>query len=325
VRQRADWPFESQDDLAPAQYLARVGRIFATFDSRTQDSGNVSFGLEAAGRRWFVKTAGDPTDRSSFLDHAARVELLRNAQRVAASVSHPALPPLCGELASAWGPMLVYDWAPGELLGGTAQSRADPASAHQRFRRLPAVEVTAALQVVLEAHIALCAARWVACDFYDGAMIYDFEARRMWLVDLDTYHRGSFVNDMGRMFGSTRFMAPEELERGAAIDERTTVFTLGRAVSVFLGDGTLEPGAFRGSPAQLAAMTRACSPDPAERFGSVGARRGLARLRRQPGWMVGRGDGAGARRAVRCLRRAAPLPCSRGRRRGASGASARRR
>jgi serine/threonine-protein kinase len=65
------------------------------------------------------------------------------------------------------------------------------------------------------------------------------------------------------MFGSTRFMAPEEFQLGARIDERTTVFSLGRAAFVFLGE--------RGTPPQRAAATRACSPDPAARFATVEA------------------------------------------------------
>ena len=40
-------PFDMQTDLAPAAYLSRVGAVFATFDARTQDSGNVSYGVEA--------------------------------------------------------------------------------------------------------------------------------------------------------------------------------------------------------------------------------------------------------------------------------------
>eukprot|EP01035_Chromulina_nebulosa_P014515 gene14515-19206_t len=79
------WPFDLCPDLDPPTYLGRVGGIFATFDVRTQDSGNISFGVEAGGRRWFVKTAGPPSDTSPFLDHSGRVELLRNAARLAAS------------------------------------------------------------------------------------------------------------------------------------------------------------------------------------------------------------------------------------------------
>jgi serine/threonine-protein kinase len=264
-----DWPFEDRTELAPAAYLSRAGAIFATFDSRTQDSGNVSFGVEASGQRWFVKTAGDPADAAPFPPHAARVALLLNAQRLALSVSDRALPSLRGVIQSAWGPMLVYDWAPGELVGVPAARRADPQSAFQRFRRLPAGELTAAIDAILDAHLKLCGAGWVAGDFYDGSIIYDFAGRRAWLIDLDSYHLGPFTNEMGRLFGSTRFMAPEEFERGARIDERTTVFTLGRMISVFLGDGKLGWAGFRGSEAQHPAMTTACRPDPTARFQTV--------------------------------------------------------
>ena len=41
---------------------------------------------------------------------------------------------------------------------------------------------------------------------------------------------------MGRMSGSTRFMAPEEFQKGRTIDDRTTVFALGRTMSIFLGE-----------------------------------------------------------------------------------------
>jgi hypothetical protein len=44
----------------------------------------------------------------------------------------------------------------------------------------------------------------------------------------ETPERFLTARDMGRLFGSTRFMAPEEFELGVMIDQSTTVFTLGR-------------------------------------------------------------------------------------------------
>ena len=82
----------------------------------------------------------------------------------------------------------------------------------------------------------------------------------MHVVDLDSYRDGPFTNDMGRMFGSSRFMAPEEYERGARIDERTTVFTMGRTVAQFLSLGTTAIDAL---------IARACTPEPGRRFASV--------------------------------------------------------
>jgi hypothetical protein len=265
----ADWPFDDRPELAPPDYLGGLGRVFARFDARTQDSGNISFGVEAGGRRWFVKTAGDPDDPKPFLNHAARVALLNNAQHVAAALEHPATPRLHQVGSSAWGPMLVYDWVDGDLVGTPAERRSDPASPLQRFRALPAAEIIAVMDTIIDVHVRLCGRGWVACDFYDGCLIYDFEARAPHLIDLDTYHLGPFTNEMGRLFGSTRFMAPEEFKKGALIDERTTVFNLGRAMAVFLGDGTLTRAPFRGSDAQCAVVGRACAPNPAERFQTV--------------------------------------------------------
>lgn len=264
-----NWPFDTQTDLAPSAYLSKVAAIFATFDGRTQDSGNVSFGIVSNGYRWFVKTAGDPKNPKPFLPYDARVSLLLNAQRLADAVSHPTLPALLEIVQSAWGPMLVYEWVSGELLNVPSARRTDPESAFQRFRRLPCDELVTAIDTILDAHLKLCAAGWVACDFYDGSIIYDFANHRASLIDLDSYHLGPFTNDMGRMFGSTRFMAPEEFERGAQIDERTTVFTLGRMISVFLGDGDLGSEVFRGSLLQRQAMLKACQFDPKARYPSV--------------------------------------------------------
>jgi serine/threonine-protein kinase len=202
-----------------------------------------------ADRRYFVKTAGDPDD-TPYLDFDARVALLRNAARLA-DVTHPLLPALHAVIESPGGPLLVYDWRDGEHLG---TDRADPAGAHQRFRALPADEIVTALDELYDLHRKLDAAGWVEGDFYDGSLLYDFERHRLTVVDLDSYHLGPFRNDMGRMFGSSRFMAPEEFALGAPVDTRTTAYVMARAGLVFLTD----PGnTFRGTEQQYAVLQEA--------------------------------------------------------------------
>jgi serine/threonine-protein kinase len=249
----------------PETFLATLGEVFATFGPRTQDSGNVSYGVRVAGQGYFVKTAGRVDDPIPPLDHAARVALLRTAIDIARSCPHRACPTLHHVIESPAGPLLVYEWFTGELVGISSERRSDPASPYARFRALPAAQLAAALDTIYDLHAALAGAGWIAVDFYDGCLMYDFATSELRVIDLDMYRRGPFINTMGRMFGSTRFMAPEEFTLGAPIDERTTVFNLGRAAFVALG----EPDAFRGSPAQLAVATRACDPDSARRFDSV--------------------------------------------------------
>ena len=258
-------------DQPPGDYLRSVGVVFAEFGNKTQDSGNISYGVQVGSNRYFVKTAGLVDDPLPVLDHAGRVALLRNAARLSPSVSHPLLPELLGRIESPDGPMLVSPWLDGELLGVPRQQRDDLRSAFQRFRSLPAPTVQACLASVFDLHVHLAAAGWVASDFYDGSLLYDFAAGQLWVIDLDLYRDGPFINDMGQMFGSTRFMAPEEFERGARVDEQTTVFVMGRAALVFLSDGTLDPAAFRGPRALFDVVARACRPDRARRFASMAA------------------------------------------------------
>ena len=254
-------PFPSLQrvELDPATFLSERGEIFTVFDERTQDSGNVSYGVELDARRYFVKTAGRPDDNTSYLDHTGRVSLLRNAVKLAESSDHRALPNLHQVVESAWGPMLVYDWVEGELIR----------SSIDRVRRLTVSEVGHLVTEVYDLHRELARLGWVANDFYDGAMIYDFRSRRVHVIDLDSYHMGSFTNRMGRMFGSSRFMAPEEFELGATIDARTTVFTMGRTAAVLMSDNSLEREPFRGSDRQYEVIVRSCAEDPDDRFQTV--------------------------------------------------------
>jgi len=247
-------------ELAPDVFVAHNADVFAVFDATTQDSGNVSYGARVGDERFFVKTAGSPNDARPFLRHDARVALLRNAVRLARAVSDPALPALRNVVESSEGPLLIYDWVDGERLGTSAARRSDPASAFARFLALDVDERVAALDVIFRLHVTLARAGWVASDFYDGSLIYDFARRRLHVVDLDSYRDGPFANDMGRMFGSSRFMAPEEHTLGARIDERTTVFTMGRTVAQFLALGS--------EPVE-ALVARACDADPRRRFATM--------------------------------------------------------
>ena len=247
-------------DLTVRELVAQQGKVFAVFDASTQDSGNISYGVQLGERRLFVKTAGDPHDSRPFLSHSDRVALLRNGVRLGRSVRHEALPALRNVIEAVDGPIVVYDWVDGELLHTPAARRSDPTSAYSRFRELSGAEGIAALDVVFRLHVDLADRGWVASDFYDGSLIFDFANGKMHVVDLDSYRAGSFQNTMGRMFGSSRFMAPEEHLLGAQIDERTTVFALGRTIRELLASARTEV-------ADVA--SRACEPDPERRFQTV--------------------------------------------------------
>ena len=256
-------------DQAPKAYLSEIGKVFSVFDEHAQDSGNISYSVQVDQQRFFVKSAGDPDDPRPFLSHEKRVALLRNAVRLRRSCTHVAIPKLHNVIESLHGPLLVYSWVDGELLHADRAKRNNPQSALQRFRRLPVSEILNALDVIFELHCELAQTGWIAGDFYDGCLIYDFARQDLHVIDLDGYREGPFINGMGRMFGSSRFMAPEEFVEGAPIDERTTVFTMGRTAANLLSDGTLARSAFRGNEAQYYVVCRAGRSSRSQRFASV--------------------------------------------------------
>lgn len=220
-----------------------------------QDSGCISYGVESVGHRWFIKRAIEVSAWPSL----QRAAVLHEA------VSHPHIvKPV--EIIREGGRVraLVYPWIDGSVLNHAIVEGSDR-SGLERFRQLPVAEVEAALSAILDAHLAIVGAGFVAVDLYDGCLLYDFDRSKMWLIDLDEYRPGPFTMEAKRLPGSKRYMAPEEWARGSTIDERTTVFTLGRALHHLLDS---EHG-WRGRERQLKVIDRATALDPAERYADV--------------------------------------------------------
>lgn len=165
--------------VSPVEYVHRTCSVFAVFDHHTQDSGNISYGVEVEGRRYFIKTAGSPDDTGPDRSYVQRVDWLLNAAKLARSCDHPALPRLLQVIQSPHGPLLIYTWADGELLHTTRAERSDPRSAYQRFVHLPAGKILSALDTIYALHDQLIQQGWIAMDFYDGCLIYDFTAEQL--------------------------------------------------------------------------------------------------------------------------------------------------
>ena len=231
-----------------------------------QDSGCVSYILEVALGRLFVKAARTDAARESLL----RAEALHEAIR------SPTLPRLLNTFGAAEGPVHVYEWVPGEILYDYVtmdgeRGRADPSSSHARFRKLPVDLILGALAVIYDLHVQIARAGFVAVDFYDGCILHDFDEHRTWVCDLDEYRPGPFTLDAPRLPGSRRFMAPEEFVQGSVIDQRTNVYTLGRTAAVLLSDGDLESDAWRGTDRMRDVLLRATAGDRDGRYESVSA------------------------------------------------------
>ena len=110
---------------------------------------------------------------------------------------------------------------------------------------------------------------YVAIDFYDGSIMYDFENGKTTICDIDFFRKQPCSNDMGRMWGSSRFQAPEEFQLGAVIDEITNVYTVGATAFALLDEYNRTLDKWQLSDKLFEVVTKAVSDNRAERQQSI--------------------------------------------------------
>jgi serine/threonine-protein kinase len=217
--------------------LEKLGRVFTVFDQ--QDSGNISFGVESGTEKFFVKYAGAKTLAYSG-DEQEAIANLKAAVQLYQELRHPSLVKLVNHFGVGSGYAAIFKWFEGESLHPhwsfpPPAKYTHPDSPYYRFRQLSVEQRLETLDSIFSFHEIVAKSGFVAVDFYDGSLMYDFEKNESQICDIDLYQRKPFINTMGRLWGSSRFMSPEEFEFGAPIDERTNVFTMGATAFALLG------------------------------------------------------------------------------------------
>ena len=74
---------------------------------------------------------------------------------------------------------------------------------------------------------------------------------------------------MGRMFGSAKFMSPEEFEKGADIDEITNVYTAGAFAFALFGNYSRNIDDWKLSDELFTVASKAVSDNRDERYSSI--------------------------------------------------------
>lgn len=99
--------------------------------------------------------------------------------------------------------------------------------------------------------------------------MYDFENGKTTICDIDFFRKQPCSNDMGRMWGSSRFQAPEEFQLGAVIDEITNVYTVGATAFALFGEYNRTRDKWQLSDMLFEVVTKAVSDNRAERQQSI--------------------------------------------------------
>lgn len=246
-------------------FIHEYGKVFKVYDD--QDSGNICFGVCGEGDgtgeapRYFIKFAGAPTERYDGTPEDA-IERLKATLPIYRDLAHPCLIELTEAREMAGGYAMVFKWAEGDCMG-----RMYPEE-HRRFMSLPVETRLQIFRDVLAFLEHVHAQGYVAVDFYDGSVIYDGEGKTT-LCDIDLFCKKPFRNHMGRMWGSSRFMSPEEFTRGAEIDEITNVYTAGAFAFALFGGYERRPETWTLGKALFKVAQRAVSRNRGSRQQSI--------------------------------------------------------
>jgi serine/threonine-protein kinase len=218
-------------------WLHELGEVFAVFDQ--QDSGNISFGIRNENEKLFVKYAGaKPTEYNGEPEEA--IDRLKQSISVYKDLEHIHLVKLIDHFEPPEGFAAIFKWFEGKNLHPhwsfpPPAKYTDPRSPYFRFKRLPMEERLKLIDAIFSFHQFVAKMNYVAIDFYDGSLLYDFASKTTKICDIDVYQKRPFYNEMGRLWGSSRFMSPEEFTLGAEIDEITNVYNMGAMAFSLLG------------------------------------------------------------------------------------------
>lgn len=241
-------------------FLREYGNVFKVYDD--QDSGNICFGCEKGCQRYFIKFAGAPTARGIGTP-ADAVARLKATVPVYSDLQHKNLIELIEAKEIGGGFAMVFKWADGDCMG-----RAYP-EAHQRFMQLPTDARLTVFRDILGFFEYIASQNYVAIDFYDGSILFDFENNRTTICDIDFFRKQPCINNMGRMWGSSRFQSPEEYRLGAVIDEITNVYTVGATAFALFGGYKRTPDNWQLSEKLFEVVTRAVNDDRSKRQQSI--------------------------------------------------------
>lgn len=220
-------------------WLKKYGTAFWCVDET--GSGCICIGLENKENRYFCKIAGVNTLDAEVTPQES-IELLKNAVPLYHTLSHPNLVKLID--AYAYGPfyVAVFAWADGECLfdhWNFEKYRNDRflKSPKEKFKELPASKKLCTVNTLFSFLQSVNDHGYVAVDFYDGSIMYDFLTGQTTLCDIDFFRKAPVINNIGsNWFGTKRLKAPEEYIKGSTIDEQTNIFTLGALIFEFFGD-----------------------------------------------------------------------------------------
>lgn len=213
-------------------WLNNYGTVFSVIDET--GSGCISFGIEKENKKYFFKIAGAKTVEAEISEEES-IKLLKEAVIKYKDIKHENLIKLVDAFDYNEFYVVIYEYAEGLCLfdhwNFDRYEKTKEITPMMRFKSLSVEKRLNVVYKLFSFFESFINAGYVAVDFYDSSIIYDFEKDEVTFCDIDLFRKMPTSNDLGKdYFGTKRLKAPEENELGAIIDEQTSLFTLGAII-----------------------------------------------------------------------------------------------
>lgn len=212
-------------------FLKQFGKVFRVFDQN--DSGNISFGVQNNFKeRFFIKVAGAKT-MEAFRDPNEAVLALKQTIEIYEDLRCDKLIDLVNSGTFYNLFFVVFRWSQGECLFDhwnfdLYRKNLELLSPRKKFSLLSKNKKVQVANQIIDFMEYVDTNNYIAVDFYDGSLMYNFENDKLTICDIDFFRTGPIINNIGvDYWGTKRMKAPEEYKLGASIDSRTNVFTIG--------------------------------------------------------------------------------------------------
>lgn len=226
-------------ELHDFTWLKKYGTAFWVVDET--GSGCVCIGMQDADKKYFCKIAGVNTIEAEVSPEES-IHILKNAVQLYYDLEHPNLVKIIEAYDYKQFYVVVFEWMNGECLFDhwnfeKYEKDSSIKSPKQKFRELPVDKRLKSVNILFSFLENVNKKGYVAVDFYDGSIMYDFSTDETTICDIDFFKKAPVINDKGdEWFGTKRLKAPEEYEKGSIIDEQTNIFTLGALIFEFFGN-----------------------------------------------------------------------------------------
>lgn len=228
VQQTIDGISFSLQENFDFSFISQYGKVFRIFDDLI--SGAICFGVEKEGKRYFLKFAGAKTVAATGQYLEDIVTALKLTVPKYRDLKHPLLINQIDAKEIGGGYLAIYDWFDGEGCGWMHPD------AQKRFLDIPNKDKLRVYNGILEFHAHVIDCGYIAIDFNNGTILYNFDTNNFAFCDIDFYAKHSQITGWSGIWGDPFLKSPEECRGYSVVTEVSNVYTMGATAFYLFAD-----------------------------------------------------------------------------------------